>query len=50
MGLGDERFQALVQDMGIDLRRRDVGMAQHLLQGPEIGAVGQKMAGEGMDL
>ena len=35
-------------DMGIDLRRRDVGMAEHRLHAAQIGAVIEEMAGEGM--
>src|SRR5579871_3610007 len=32
--------------MGVDLGGRDVGMAQHLLHAPEIGAMCQKMGRE----
>ena len=34
--------------MGINLSRREIGMTEHLLQRPEISAVGQKMRGERM--
>ena len=34
--------------MGVDLRRRDIGMAEQLLHDAQIGAVLQQMAGEGM--
>ncbi len=36
------------RDMGVDLRRGDVGMAQHLLQTAEIGTVIQEMRRESM--
>ena len=41
MGAGNQRLQPFIQDMGVDLGGGDIGMAQHLLQGPEVGAVGQ---------
>ena len=40
--------QALVGDVGVDLGGRHVLVAQKLLDAPEIGAVGQKVGGEGM--
>ena len=33
-------------DMGIELRRRDTGMAQHFLDLSQIGAAGQQMGCE----
>jgi glutamyl-Q tRNA(Asp) synthetase len=48
MSGGDQRFQPVLQHMGIDLRGGDVGMAEHLLQAAQVGAAGQQMAGEGM--
>jgi len=44
----DQCLQPLAEDMGIDLRRRDIGMAEHLLNAAQIGAVVEEMAGEGM--
>ena len=41
-------FQTLAGDMGIDLGGGNIGMAQHDLHGPEIGAMFQEMAGKGM--
>src|SRR5437763_14536307 len=40
--------QPLALHMRIDLRRRDIGMSEHLLHAPEIGAVIEQMAGKGM--
>ena len=48
MGPLDQRLQPLFQHVGIDLRRGDIGVAQELLQGSQVGAMGQKVAGEGM--
>ncbi len=39
---------ALVEHMGIDLRRRDIGVAEQGLDDPQIGAALQQMAGEGV--
>lgn len=36
--------QARGIDMGVNLRRRDIGMSQHLLNDAEVRAVGQQMA------
>src|SRR6266446_5556757 len=44
----DQRLEPLAEDMGIDLRRRDIGMAEHLLDAAQIGAVVEEMAGEGV--
>ena len=41
-------FQALVEHMGVDLRRGDVGVAEQFLHDAQIGAVLQQMAGEGV--
>ena len=46
--LGDQRAQPLLEHVGVDLRRRDVGMAEQLLHDAEIGAVLQEVAGEGV--
>ena len=45
---GDERPQSLLEHMGVNLRRRDVGMAEQLLHDAEIGAVLEEVAREGM--
>ena len=44
----DERLQPFLQDMRIDLRRRNVSMPEQLLHRSEIGAAIEQMAGEGM--
>lgn len=44
MGLA-EAFGA---DVGVDLGGGDVGVAEHFLDGPEVGAVVQEMGGEGV--
>jgi hypothetical protein len=48
MMLLDEPPQPLLDDMSIDLRRRDIGMAEELLHSAEVGATLQEMAGKGM--
>ena len=48
MMLLDEAPQPLLDDMGVDLRGRDVGMAEQLLHGAKIRAALQQMAGEGV--
>ena len=35
-GIPHQRLEAVIQDMGIDLRRRDVGVVEHLLEGYEV--------------
>ena len=40
--------QSLGQHVGVDLRRRDVGVAQKHLQTAQVGAVRQQMRGERM--
>ena len=44
----DDFSQALGQNMRVDLRRGNVGMAQHLLDRSQIGTPGEQMAGEGV--
>ena len=44
----DQPSQPLLDDMGVDLRGRDVGVAEELLHRAQIGAVLQKMAGKGV--
>ncbi len=46
MMLLDQTPQPLLDDMGVDLRGRDVGMAEQLLHRTQIGAALQQMAGE----
>ena len=41
-------FKPLLIDMRIDLRRRNVGVAEHLLNNPQIGAIPEKMCRETM--
>ena len=43
-----EFFYAITGYMRIDLRRGDIGMAEHHLNRPQVRAAFQKMAGEGM--
>ena len=43
---GVQAFQALPGDVRIDLRRRDIGMPEHQLYDPQIGAVVEQMGGE----
>ena len=45
---GYEFLQPTGSDMCIDLSRRDIGMTQHFLQRPEIGAVIEEMRREGV--
>ena len=39
-------FQALLIDVGINLRRRNVGVAEHFLNDAQVGAVAQQMRRE----
>ncbi len=39
-------FKPLLIDMRIDLRGRNIGVAQHLLDNPQIGAVSEQMGRE----
>ena len=41
-------FQSRFCHVGIDLRCRNIGMAEHFLHSPQIGAVFEKMSGERM--
>ena len=38
----------IVDDMGIDLGRREIGMAEQGLDHPQVGPMRQQMRGEGM--
>jgi hypothetical protein len=44
----DKSPQPLLDHMSVDLRCRDVGMAEKLLNGAQIGAALQQMTGKGM--
>jgi hypothetical protein len=48
MMLLDEAAEPLLDDMGIDLRGRDVGVAEQLLHGAKVGAALKQMTGEGV--
>ena len=39
-------FQVLIGHVGIDLRRRDRGMAEHGLDTPDVGAVDEEISGK----
>jgi hypothetical protein len=41
-------LEPLAGDMGVDLRRRDVGVAEQQLHHAQVGAVVQQVGGEGM--
>ena len=41
-------FKPLLIDMRIDLRRRNIGVSEHLLNNPQIGAVSEQMRRETM--
>jgi hypothetical protein len=43
MKLSMNGLQPLLVDMSVNLRRRNVGMSEHLLDDPEIGAVAEKV-------
>ena len=42
----DKPPQPLLDDMGVDLRRRNVGVAEELLHRAKIGATLEEMAGK----
>jgi len=48
MKLPMHSFKPLLIDMRIDLRRGNIGVAQHLLDDPQIGAVPEEMRCETM--
>src|SRR4051812_44154675 len=48
MQVAHQAFQTLLDHMCIDLRRRDIGMAEQRLHDAQIGAVVQKMTRERM--
>jgi hypothetical protein len=39
-------FQAVVVYMGVNLGSSNVGMTEHFLEGAQVGAAGQQMAGK----
>jgi hypothetical protein len=44
----DQPAQPLALHMRIDLRRRNIGVSEHLLHASEVGPVIEQMAGKGM--
>src|SRR2546423_13557972 len=48
MKLPMNSFKPLLIDMRIDLRSRNIGVAEHLLNNPQIGAVPEQMRRETM--
>jgi len=48
MQVAHQALEPFLDHMGVDLRGRDVGMAEQRLNDAQIGAVVQKMAGEGV--
>ena len=46
MRLTDQRLHSFVQNVRINLRGRDIGMAEHLLKGAQIGTMGKQVAAE----
>ena len=48
MQIAHHRLGALVKHMGVDLRRRDVGVAEQILNDAQVRAVLQQMTGEGV--
>ena len=48
MQVAHQALQALLDHMGIDLRGRDIGMAEQRLDDTQVGAVVQQVAREGM--
>ena len=46
MKLPMNRFQPLLIDMGINLRSRNIGVSQHFLYNPQIGAVSEQVGGK----
>ena len=39
-------FQSLLIDMGVNLRRRNVGMPEHFLNDAQIGAIAEQVRGK----
>ena len=48
MQIAHHRAHPLVEHMSVNLRRRNIGVAEQFLHDAQIGAVLQQMAGEGV--
>ena len=48
MMIGMELLQPLARHVGVDLRRRDVGVAEQQLHHAQVGAVVDQVGGEGV--
>ena len=48
MVIADQGFESFVEDMSVDLGRRNVGVAEHCLHAAQIRAVGEEVRGEGV--
>src|SRR6476619_3921284 len=48
MGLEVDVLEALGRQVGVDLCRGDVGVAEHLLHRPQVTAAGEQVGGEGV--
>ena len=48
MQIAHHRLGALIEHVGVDLRRRDVGMAEQILNDAQVRAILQQMTGEGV--
>ena len=46
MKLPMHRLEPLLIDMGVNLRRRNVGVPKHFLNDPQIGPVAEQMGGK----
>ena len=46
----NQLLEPLLQHVRVDLRRRDVGVAEQLLHGAQVGAAIEQMAGECKDV
>ena len=44
MDVGNQRFQAVIEQMSVYLRSGNVGVTEHLLYQTEVGAVGEEVA------
>ena len=42
----DQLLQSGIQNMGVDLRRGDIGVTKHFLDNSEISPIGKKVASE----
>ncbi len=48
MKVANQAFEPLVEDVGVDLRGRYIGMAKKRLHDAKVRAMRQQMAGEGV--